>query len=74
MKNKFLYKSKLARKLCYIAEFFEHNVFGGIRAMIQLHKSDLSLSEVLFYTYIWKGKKDEKAFIYKWRLEVSKHV
>ena len=27
--NKFRYKSKLARKLCYIAEFFEHNVFEG---------------------------------------------
>ena len=42
--------------------------------MIQLHKSDLSPGEILFYTYIWKEKKDEKAFIYKWRLEVSKHV
>ena len=32
--NKFRYKSKLVRKLCYIAEFFEHN-FLRDRAMIQ---------------------------------------
>lgn len=42
--------------------------------MIQWHKSDLSLGEILLYTYIWKGKSYEKAFIYKWRLEVCKHL
>lgn len=57
-----------------MAGFFEHNVFGRIRAMIQWHKSDLSLGEILLYTYIWKEKNYEKAFIYKWRLEVCKHV
>lgn len=43
-----------------MAGFFEHNVFGRIRAMIQWHKSDLSLGEIFLYTYIWKGNNYEK--------------
>ncbi len=42
--------------------------------MIQLHKSDLSLGLILLYMNIRKEKNYEKAFIYKWRLEISKHI